>query len=254
MKWHKKPLFRIAIVGLLMAGLAEQAGAFRPRVERLRRSTSTSGVRGTCQNRTVQDLTAIAPTSYTAQLTKDHSTVSWYIPEAYGSPIQLKLYRADQPDTEKVKWQFVEGFTIEQYEPGIYSYPLPAALLTEGQVYAWQVEVNCNPINASMNPRFTAQFKVVASPPIQGTTPAEKADQYAEKGLWYSAFAEATIADRQGQKERSKLLIALRDVEAEQIQSNAKDDSSPQEIDQRVQQRREQLSYLIRLTEQSLPK
>lgn len=254
MKWqnYQTSLIRIALVGcLLIAGLAGQAGAFKPKVERLRGSTSTSGVRGICQNRTVQDLSAIAPISYTAQLTKDHSTVSWYIPEAYGSPIRLKLYRADDPNAEKVKWQFVREFVIDQYQPGIQSYPLPSELLTEGQVYAWQVEVDCNPLNASMNPRFAAQFRVVSSPVVAGKTIAEKVQLYADQGLWYSAYAEATIADQQGQKLRSQLLTSLRAVESEQIQLNAKADprSNREEIDRQVKHRQEQLSYLIQLTQ-----
>ncbi|MBE9012581.1 DUF928 domain-containing protein, partial [Pseudanabaenaceae cyanobacterium LEGE 13415] len=217
-------------------------------VERLRGRTSTSGVRGMCQNRTVQDLSAIAPISYMAQLTKDHATVSWYIPEAYGSPIRLKLYRADDPSTIDTKWRTVQQFTIDQYEPGIRSLTLPSELLMEGQVYAWQVEVDCNPLNASMNPYFVAQFRVVPSPNVSGKTPVEKAQIYADQGLWYSAFSEATTADQHGQKVRSRLLTELSKVETEQLQSNAQDFNA-EEIKQRVKQRQDQLSYLIQLTQ-----
>ncbi|GAP96232.1 DUF928 domain-containing protein [Leptolyngbya sp. NIES-2104] len=255
MRWqnYSMLLIRIMLVsGFLMAGAAN---AFKPKVEPLRTGTSTSGVRGICQDRTVQDIAAIAPTTYTAQLTKDHPTLVWYIPEAYGSSMTLKLYRADNPNADNVTWQPVDEFPIADYKPGIYPFSLPPNLLVEGQVYAWQVELNCNPLNVSMNPRFVAEFKVVPSPVVSGKTAAEKAEFYADQGLWYSAYAEATIADQHGQKLRSQLLTALRDVESNLIQKNAATDrrSTPDEIALQVQTRRTQLDRLIDMTRSSNP-
>ena len=86
-----------------------------------------------------------------------------------------------------------------QSQPGIMSLSLPADQpgLTVGQRYRWQVVILCNPNRPSEALVAEADIEVVEPSPALAKELAatnnliEKANLYAESGLWYDALGKA---------------------------------------------------------------
>ncbi len=215
---------------------------FKPKIKPIKTPTSNSGVRGVCGQDIRYDLSAIAPISYTAQLSKNHPIITWYVPPSTASELQVRLYR-NAAAADKPSWELIHEVP-KQNPSGIMSESLPLEKLVEGQIYAWQVELICNPKSPSLNPVITASFEVVATPiSIQSAKDAAARSKiYAEAGIWYSAYAEAAIADQSGQRLRASLLTDLLSIDSNQLQQDPSANLD-------AARRREQLQHLIEVVE-----
>jgi hypothetical protein len=203
-------IFGLALCVSLLAAPAAWA-KFNPKPTTPVGPMTTGGVRG-CATETPLAFTALAPVSTITELSADQAIVAWYSPDRAAYQITLNLYEAVAPGTAPTPWKLVKQVTQFKNKEGVKFYQLPAELLQEGKVYAWQAVLECVPGYPSADIVVEAQFKV-ASTPIdlqkqlnKATDARSRAELYASAGLWYSALAEAG-ASRSIQLELLKDLI-----------------------------------------------
>ena len=160
------------------------------------KTTSTVARSGGCQGSSGTTLTAIAPYSHVGQTSSPHPTFAWFVPDAQPYAMEFRLYRYEPSGDTKIQ-------TVNlQSQPGIMSLSLPADQpgLTVGQRYRWQVVILCNPNRPSEALVAEADIEVVELSPILAkelaatNIPIEKANLYAESGLWYDALGKALQA------------------------------------------------------------
>ena len=165
--------------------------------------TDSSGVRGSCQTTGVSSPILLAPMTHVGQTTSTHPTFAWFVPYDQKIPIEFTLYEFDtndQPTTLTYKYQL-------QSSPGIMKLSLPQYKqgLTSGKKYLWQVETLCNPNRPSRNFLVRAEIEVVQMPSTlkillsREREPSERANSYAEAGMWYDALGEALAFTVDGQ-------------------------------------------------------
>ncbi|UBF30424.1 DUF928 domain-containing protein (plasmid) [Kovacikia minuta CCNUW1] len=155
---------------------------------------------GSCSSNSLGELTALAPLSHVGQTTSTHPTFAWFVPDQTSHPLEFRLFHNQQRlyRTEMQSQPGMMQFTLPQTEKG----------LMVGQDYRWQVVLVCNPNSPSSNIVTTAEVEVVqANSELQRQlaplhTLQQRADLFANNGLWFDAFAEAL-------KEPSNPAIAL---------------------------------------------
>ncbi|NJM47416.1 MAG: DUF928 domain-containing protein [Alkalinema sp. RU_4_3] len=156
--------------------------------------TSTTATRG-CD---VDKFVALAPANDPGQTQSPRPTFAWYISQKEPKPLRFELLNAQQ--------DIIHTINLTS-QPGITEYKLPetAPGLTIGQAYQWRVIVQCQPGRPSSDQLVSAEIELIAPKPTRST-----AQEYAEMGLWYDAFAVAT------EQERLQLLSDLANLEAEE--------------------------------------
>jgi hypothetical protein len=154
--------------------------------------TSTAGTRGGCSGNADGGLTALAPLSYTGQTASNHPTFLWFVADTQSYPLEFRLYQHTNG-----KRRLLQKVTMQSH-PGLMQFSLPTHQpdLAPGQTYSWQVILSCNPNHPSGDSVAGATLQVVplsSSLRSQLTTAKsaiERANVYAQNGLWYDAIAQ----------------------------------------------------------------
>ncbi|ARV61040.1 hypothetical protein BZZ01_22600 [Nostocales cyanobacterium HT-58-2] len=165
--------------------------------------TDSSGVRGGCQANDIRSVILLAPMTHVGQTTSLHPTFTWFVPHSQQVPMEFSLYqldRNDQPSQLAYKQQL-------QSSPGIMKLSLPQGGLglSVGKKYLWQLETLCNRNRPSHNLLVRAEIEVVKIPSslkialFDNREPLQRANLYAEAGIWYDALSEALAFSTNGQ-------------------------------------------------------
>lgn len=141
-------------------------------------------------------LTVLASRNYVGQTISRHPTFAWFVPHDSASRrMQFTLYEW-VPDSkpkavQQMSWQSSPGImTLSPFSDSELG-------LQPGKEYRWQVAIHCDPDNPSGDLVGEASIEVVKIPPTVQTkldravNSVEKANIYAEAGLWYNALGEA---------------------------------------------------------------
>lgn len=149
--------------------------------------TKSAGTRGCPEERI--PLTILSPTAYVGHTASKHPTFAWFLYSPHDTEFRLFEF---EPNGEPK--QLGEPI-IRPASKGINTYSLPENQpgLAVGKKYLWQVSISC-PDGALIQ---RAEFMVVQSlSDIKSNLPKitnnyQKADLYAEQGLWYEALESA---------------------------------------------------------------
>lgn len=179
------------------------------------KTTSTVSRSGGCRGNSGTTLTALAPSSHVGHTASTHPTFAWFVPDSQSYPVEFRLYQYE-PNGDRTRIQAV----MLQSQPGIMSLSLPKEQpgLTVGQRYRWQVVIFCNPNRPSSALVAEADIDVVEMPPalvgeLSATSNSlERADLYAESGLWYDALGEALAATQEFQLTLLEELARLEEI------------------------------------------
>jgi hypothetical protein len=180
-------------------------------------STTTTGVRRGCVDNTAAQLTALAPQKHVGRSADPHPTFAWYVPDSDPFPLEFRLYQL-RPNGDR---QLIQKAELKS-SPGLMAFALPetAKGLSLGQTYIWQVILFCNPNRPSSALVTQAELEVVPAPAqLQGNLSkldlVERADRYAEVGLWYDALGTVATskADDKSQSYRKILIDELARLE-----------------------------------------
>ena len=234
---HCKSVLSLTFACLLLVAPAALAIKYEPtHPSAPKGDTTITGVRGGCDAKAKVDLAALAPIGHIGQTISTHPTIAWFIPDSAPHPLILRLYRygANQ------QWQKVGNeIPLQKSTSGIMQSTLPQELEV-GQVYAWQVVVDCVPGYPSARLVAEAQIQVVNAPADFKTKLAKarsipaRAELYANAELWYDALAETLSVSKnwQDQADWRSLLSNVAETDRsvlknlEKVHKNCKPDPS----------------------------
>jgi len=141
-------------------------------------------------------LTVLAPVNYVGRTISRYPTFAWFVPnDSASKPIKLTIYEW----VPGAKPQQVRQVSL-QSSPGIMKlspFSNSEQGLQQEKQYLWQIVINCDPDNPSGDLVSEANIEVVAMPAAvqsklnKAVNSVEKANIYAEAGLWYNALDEA---------------------------------------------------------------
>jgi len=141
-------------------------------------------------------LTVLASRNYVGRTISRHPTLAWFVPDDSASKsMQFTIYEwlpgGKAKEVRKMPLQSSPGIMklspFSENEPG----------LQPGKEYSWQVVIHCDPDNPSGDLVSEASIEIVEMPAAvqsklnRAVNSVEKANIYAEAGLWYSALDEA---------------------------------------------------------------
>jgi hypothetical protein len=141
-------------------------------------------------------LTVLASRNYVGRTISQHPTFAWFVPrDSASKPMQFTIYEwvpgGKPKEVRKMPLQSLPGIMklspFSDSEPG----------LQPGREYRWQVVIHCDPDNPSGDLVSEASIEVVGMPATlqsklnKAVNSVEKANIYAEAGLWYNALDEA---------------------------------------------------------------
>ncbi|MFB2895403.1 DUF928 domain-containing protein [Aerosakkonemataceae cyanobacterium BLCC-F50] len=141
-------------------------------------------------------LTVIASRNYVGRTVSGHPTFAWFVPrDSAPKPMQFTIYEwvpgSKPQEVRKTSLSSSPGIMklspFSENEPG----------LQLGKEYLWQVVIHCDPDNPSGDLVSEANIEVVGMPTAvqsklnKAVNSVQKANIYAEAGLWYNALAEA---------------------------------------------------------------
>jgi hypothetical protein len=207
------------IAGLSLMGAIPALAGYNPPQDASAPSSgsrTSTGVRRGC----LADAGAMiifAPHSYVGQTGSTRPTVSWFIPDQESFAMELRLYELAR-DGNRTLLEKLDLATT----PGLMQASLPVTQppLEPGKQYLWQVVVLCNPNRPSSALVDEVVMEVVplaaeleASLAL-ATSPQERANLFAEGGLWYDALAQVAEAQTpEAVAYRDLLLQDLAEVE-----------------------------------------
>lgn len=184
-------------------------------------------------------LTVLASVNYVGRTISQHPTFAWFVPnDSTSKPIKFTIYEW----VPGAKPKQVRQMSL-QSSPGIMKlspFSNSEQGLQQEKQYLWQVVINCDPDNPSGDLVSEANIEVVAMPAAvqsklnKSVNNVEKANIYAQAGLWYNALDEAlklASASKLGEV-GSTLLKELAMSEAPKTTSQL----SPKERDARAKQ------------------
>lgn len=188
-----------------------QAGYVPPQGEPTSGSPVSAGSRSGCEPSDGVALNLLAPTQHTGQTTTTTPTLAWFVPATAPYRLRLSVYRnvLGQP-SELVYHQE----HVEQQAGVRYLSIDPAAPLTVGDRYTWQVLIGCDPDDPRYQQAASTTLDVVSPSDeitvmlAEATAPAQRAEIYASQGYWYDAVREA-LADPETQPGASNTLAEL---------------------------------------------
>jgi hypothetical protein len=247
-KWNKRLLtICISFLFLLLANaaLAKYKKPSKPSSPKLSAITTTT-TRGSCQqlstpNNPPINLTTLAPYNHIGQTVSSHPTFAWFVPDSQSFPLEFHLdeYNPNGQDQtiEQIQLQSSPGlmqFSLDRNKPG----------LSVGQKYLWKVVLICNPNSPADSIVAEAEIEVVEMPnklrTVLSTTtdPLEKANLYAEFGLWYDAFTSALeVEDANVREFQFQLLEDLAEIEIKDAQNIQEQGMQLKEIVRRLKAR-----------------
>jgi Domain of Unknown Function (DUF928) len=143
---------------------------------------------------------ALAPVSNIGQTQAARPTFAWFIPHKEAKALRFELINITNGS------EIIYSSDLSS-QPGIMQFTLPASApgLAIGQSYHWRVILQCDPGRPSADQLVSAEIEL-----ITGQSTPSTAQAYAERGLWYEAFALASAP------ERMQLLSDLANLEAEE--------------------------------------
>ncbi len=151
-------------------------------------------IRG-CNTQEEMSLTLLAPQNHVGQTISRHPTFAWFLRGSSSFEIKFAIYElvpgGDLKEIHTNSFQSSSGIMK------LASFSKDELGLEVGKDYFWRVIVYCEPGKPSIGFDEWASIKVVEMPPAlpsqldKAATSAEKANIYAEAGLWYDAFGEA---------------------------------------------------------------
>ena len=156
--------------------------------------TTRGDTRG-CSGRDMP-LTALASRNYVGRTISQQPTFAWFVPSDSASKLmEFIIYEwlpgSESKEIRKMSLQSSPGIMklspFSDNEPG----------LQPGKEYFWQVVIHCDPDNPSGDLVSQASIEVVGMPATlqsklnKAVNSIEKANIYAEAGLWYNALDEA---------------------------------------------------------------
>jgi hypothetical protein len=133
-------------------------------------------------------IAALAPTTHTGDTISSRPTLYTYFNGTESIDIKLREIGTLTPMWKQTLQAPKLGFAA-------ITYPTDAPELVEGKSYQWSVEVVCDSNKSYLNKGYTsAKIQRVAEP--EGlkdalgkvTTPIDRAQVYADRGLWYEAL------------------------------------------------------------------
>ena len=161
-------------------------------------SSDVAAIRSTdnCSQNNELSLTTLAPESHTGQTVSTAPTFPWYIPFQSASSLHFTIYEHNSQSYQNKGKRLMELPMIPK--SGIMTYSLPAtnSLLEVGKKYVWEVEMSCNPSQMTV---INSEILVVRKPNRLAEQvnnirdPLDKANVYAQAGLWYDALAEVAL-------------------------------------------------------------
>lgn len=179
---------------VLMIGITLPASAgYQPPKQRSmpRRSAIATGRRG-CSG-VGKQMVALAPQAYVGQTASTRPTFAWFVPDTAPKEIKFYLYEVTGNGERVVHRASMQSQT------GLMQYTLPQTEMTlqVGRLYRWRAALICNPKRPSDLSIAQADFDVIEMPATlkqQLATvrdPLQRANLFAESGLWYDAFGTA---------------------------------------------------------------
>lgn len=154
----------------------------RHRVQR----TEGVGSRG-CTQSTSITLHLLVPSDHIAQTVSTHPTFLWYVSKT-STPMRFTLVEP------RVSKPIVDRY-VQVKKAGIVKLEMPsdAPALEVGKEYRWTVSAICNPYRPSENV-YARAWIVRVQKPIEleqklATLSTERAQIYAQSGIWYDAIA-----------------------------------------------------------------
>lgn len=159
--------------------------------------TDSSGVRGKCNAIENSKIVLLAPVTHVGQTTSAYPSFAWFVSKHQSIPIEFSIYEFDQ-NNQPTKQVFQEELPSSS---GIMELSQRKQALKVGKRYVWQVEALCNPNRPSRNIVASAEIEVVQMPNSLKTALSktssrlQKANLYAEAGMWYDALKEALTSE-----------------------------------------------------------
>ena len=141
-------------------------------------------------------LTVLASQNYVGRTISQHPTFAWFVPrDSASKSMQFTIYEwvpgGKPKEVRKMSLQSSPG--IMKLSPFSDS----ELGLQLGKEYLWQVVIHCDPDNPSGDLVSEANIEVVGIPAAvqselnTAVNSAQKANIYAQAGLWYNALGEA---------------------------------------------------------------
>ena len=161
--------------------------------------TDSSGVRGKCSATDNSKILLLAPVTHVGQATSSYPSFAWFLPKHQSLPIEFSIYELND-DNQASKQVFRDKLPNAS---GVMNIELREhkQALKLGKRYVWQVEVLCNPNRPSRNIVVSAEIDIVELPSSlkaalsKTDSPLQRANLYAEAGMWYDALKEALAAE-----------------------------------------------------------
>lgn len=183
--------------------------------------SKSTGIRG-CPS-----ITVLAPKTHVGQTVSTQPTFAWFISNAneqdarYSSTAKFKIAEIAADGQLKELANSLELPIV----PGIMKLSLDRLTLNVGQKYLWQISVRCP--DGSVVQR--AEMRVVEMPSSLKQNlaitedSAQKADLYAQAGVWYDAIASALETSQNGKLGQigSNLVQSLAQIEETQFSENS---------------------------------
>ncbi|MFB2836273.1 DUF928 domain-containing protein [Floridanema evergladense] len=220
----------LSVESAAYAGYRESSSQRPPRT-----NTDSSGSRGGCSGVAQLPLTTLAPQKHIGQTVSSHPTFAWFVPDS--PEIKMEYLEQAVSPYPTLAWflpvspEYKTEFSLYEYSsngtknlikkielkssPGINKLSLPkdSPGLTVGKTYLWQVAVLCNENYPSADLVKKAEIEIVELPSNVKMSldavkdPLQRADIYAQAGLWYDALGEALTAN--GNSQSGKAVASL---------------------------------------------
>jgi hypothetical protein len=220
-------LLSAATLTLFLSLVSSAFAGYKPPADQKppRGNTISGGSRGGCSGTSKIPLTALAPQQYIGLTVSTRPTFAWYIPDAQSYQMEFDLFEYSATNQPKL----IARIPLETSQ-GIMKLSLPESIpdLTVGKTYLWQVAISCKEGFPSSDLITRAQFEITQLKPDEkmslnaAQTPLQKADIYANAGLWYDALSEALTAENTPQSRAmiSSLLEELAQGETSEFSKN----------------------------------
>ncbi|MGI0494465.1 DUF928 domain-containing protein [Alkalinema pantanalense CENA528] len=210
----------LCLIAMLGATVdARKSRGYRPgKIGRFTGATTTTGVRGGCENGTTDlSLTAIAPMGHVGQTSLARPTLVWFVPgdasratTAY--KMELRLLQNTKEQNRPPRQLLWKDSQLSS-RPGLMSLKLPDEVqLAPGETYIWQIILKCNPNKPSHDLIAEAPIQRVAVP---NQLPQDRAFDGVETvgELWYDLWDGIEIAS--AVEDAKQLITDLTVIESE---------------------------------------
>ncbi|HAA26361.1 MAG TPA: hypothetical protein DCE56_00150 [Cyanobacteria bacterium UBA8553] len=207
---------------------------------------SDGGTTRGCNTQEEMSLTLLAPQNHVGQTISQRPTFAWFLRGSGSFEVKFAIDEL-VPGSNQKKEIHAKSFKSSSGMTKLVPFSKDEPGLEVGKDYVWRVVVYCEPGKPTIGFDESARIKVVEMPPAlpsqvdKAATSAEKANIYAQAGMWYDALGEALnlVPASQLGELGSALLQDLARLEASQIPSKL-----TREAQERIEQRIKQLKQI----------